>query len=126
MIKNLSGVIIWTDNLEKLASFYQGFLGLEPHSVREDFIAFQWKLNGIEIRLSLGRHSSVHHSNKDPFRCMLNFDVINIEQIANDLKSRGVKFLREPEKEHWGGWVATFEDIDGNILQLIEQPLNRQ
>ena len=126
MIRNLSGVIIWTDNLEQLASFYQEVLGLEPHSVRENFIAFRWKIDGREIRFNIGKHSSVRGKNADRFRFMTNFDVDNIKQIASSLKSKGVEFLREPEREHWGGWVATFEDTDGNILQLIEQPPERR
>ena len=126
MIRNLSGVIIWTDNLEKLAYFYQEVLGLEPHSVRENFIAFRWKINDQEIRFSIGKHSSVRGGNTDRFRFMTNFDVDDIKQIATNLKSKGVEFLREPEQEHWGGWVATFEDTDGNILQLIEQPTERR
>ena len=101
-------------------------LGLEPHSVRENFIAFRWKINDQEIRFSIGTHSSVKGRNTDRFRFMTNFDVDDIKQISSSLKSKGVEFLREPEQEHWGGWVATFEDPDGNILQLIEQPPERR
>tara|TARA_B110000116_G_scaffold262461_1_gene267779 strand:+ start:2879 stop:3046 length:168 start_codon:yes stop_codon:yes gene_type:complete len=53
---------------------------------------------------------------------MLNFDVKDIENFANSLKHNGVKFLREPEEEHWGGWVCTFQDPDGNTIQLLQQP----
>ena len=126
MIRNLSGVIIWTDNLEELAHFYQEVLDLEPHSVRENFIAFRWKINDQEIRFNIGKHSSVRGKNTDRFRFITNFDVDNIKQITSSLKSKGVEFLREPEQEHWGGGVATFEDSDVNILQLIEQPPERR
>jgi len=27
-----------------------------------------------------------------------------------------------PEREHWGGWIATLQDPDGNILQLLQLP----
>jgi predicted enzyme related to lactoylglutathione lyase len=53
---------------------------------------------------------------------MLNFDVKDIKIFANSLKRNGVKFLREPEEEHWGGWVCTFQDPDGNTIQLLQQP----
>ena len=50
----------------------------------------------------------------------------NIEKSLYDswnrnLKSLGVKFLWVPEKENWGGWVATFLDPDNNVIQLIQQ-----
>ncbi len=28
--------------------------------------------------------------------------------------------LLKPEQESWGGWVATFKDPDGNVLQLLQ------
>ena len=51
---------------------------------------------------------------------MVNFSVGNIQDCYTNLTEKGVVFLREPEKETWGGWVATFNDPDGNILQLLQ------
>jgi predicted enzyme related to lactoylglutathione lyase len=33
-----------------------------------------------------------------------------------------VDFTRAPAREEWGGWVATFADPDGNVLQLMQLP----
>ena len=41
MIDGVVGVIIWTDNLERLVGFYRDTLGLTPHSVQEGFVAFK-------------------------------------------------------------------------------------
>ena len=38
------------------------------------------------------------------------------------MQANGVEFIRPPEQEHWGGWVATFKDPDGNILQMLQFP----
>ena len=118
MIEGIVGVIIWTDNLERLVTFYRDTLGLTPHSVRPHFVAFRWG----EMRLSLGKHAKVSGPSKDPYRIMINLGVENIHQAYELLAGRGVRFLRPPEQEHWGGWVATFLDPDGNILQLLQQP----
>ena len=53
---------------------------------------------------------------------MVNLGVADIRQVHKTLAARGVDFIRRPEKEHWGGWVATFSDPDGNVLQLLQQP----
>ena len=53
---------------------------------------------------------------------MINFDVNEIDEIIKNLKVKNVEVLRNPEKEHWGGFVATFKDPDGNIIQLLQQP----
>lgn len=118
MIEGISGVIIWTDDVDRLVTFYQHVLELEPNSVRQDFVSFKWG----DIRLGIGKHSKVKKFTTEPFRIMVNLGVKDIQTTCRILKDRGVKFLRLPEKEHWGGWVGTFTDPDGNILQLLQQP----
>lgn len=118
MVQGVAGVIIWTDDLERLLAFYRDTLGLTPHSVRPGFVAFRWG----EMRLSIGAHSQVTGQARDPYRIMINLAVNDIHKAYETLCARGVKFLRPPEKEHWGGWVSTFADPDGNILQLLQQP----
>ena len=118
MIENVVGVIIWTEDLERLATFYQEVVGLTPHSVQPTFISYRFG----EMRFSLGVHEKVSGPSRDPYRVMINLGVTEIHQVYERLKERGVAFIRPPEQEHWGGWVATFQDPDGNILQLLQQP----
>ncbi len=118
MIDGVAGVILWTDDVERLAAFYMDALGLTPHSVRPDFVAFSFG----ETRLSIGRHDGVSGKARDPYRVMVNLAVTDIQQVYTRLQDKGVSFIRPPELERWGGWVATFQDPDGNILQLLQQP----
>ncbi|MCI0438216.1 MAG: VOC family protein [Chloroflexi bacterium] len=112
------GVIIWTDDLERLTAFYRDALELPVHSVRPHFVAFEWG----RMRFSIGAHAEVKGRTREPRRMMINFGVSDIHKAYETLKSRGVSFIRPPEQEHWGGWVATFTDPDGNTLQLLQQP----
>ena len=116
MIEGVAGVIIWTDRLEEMSAFYRNSLGLEPHSVRPDFVAFRWG----DVRLSIGAHTLVKGGAKDPYRIMVNLSVRDIHSYYKDALGRGVRFVRPPEQEHWGGYVATLEDPDGNLVQLLE------
>ena len=118
MVQGVVGVIIWTDDLDRLSAFYRDTLGLTPHSVRPDFIVFEWG----DMRLSIGKHGQVHGRAADPYRVMVNLGVSDIHGVHQSLTARGVSFIRPPEQEHWGGWVATFADPDGNVLQLLQQP----
>ena len=104
MIEGVAGVVIWTSELMKMVEFYQGKLGLEPHSIKPDFVSFKWG----QMRLGLGIHGQVTGASKD------------IENEYSRLTSQGIIFIRKPEKEHWGGRIATFSDPDGNILQLMQ------
>ena len=121
MIDGVIGVIIWTDNLDRMVEFYRDTLRLTPHSVRPKFVAFKWG----DMRLSIGTHDEVSGQTSEPYRIMVNLGVDDIQSVHRTLEGRGVKFDREPEQEHWGGWVATFRDPDGNTLQLLEQPPDR-
>lgn len=117
MIQDIVGVILWTENLEAMARFYRDVLGLQEHSRHRDFIAFEVRPG---MRLNIGRHSQVRGKARDPYRIMVNLGVRDIHAVYEELSRRGVSFLRLPEREHWGGWVATFQDPDGNILQLLQ------
>jgi predicted enzyme related to lactoylglutathione lyase len=118
MITGVAGIIIWTENLERLFTFYRDTLGLTPHSVRPHFIAFKWG----DMRLSLGKHRNVSGPARDPYRIMINLEVQHIHEMSASLMRQDVTFLKPPTQEEWGGWVATFLDPDGNILQLMQQP----
>ena len=118
MIEGVAGVVIWTEDLQKLLTFYRDILGFSPHSVRPNFVAFKWG----DMRLSIGEHSEVRGRTSDPYRIMVNLAVQDIHAQYRRLSDKGVEFIRPPEKEHWGGWVCTFSDPDGNVLQLLQQP----
>lgn len=118
VIERIAGVTIWTEHLEQLAAFYRDVLDLTVHSVQPDFIAFD--LGGA--RFNIGRHSQVSGPAADPYRVMINLGTDDIHAAHERLRSGGVEFIRPPEREHWGGWVATFRDPDGNILQLLQLP----
>ena len=116
MITGVIGVTIWTDGMERMFSFYNDVLRLPLHSRHEDFIAFELG----EVRFNIGRHSEVSGPSKDPFRFMPHLGVDDIHAEARRLTEAGVEFIRRPEQESWGGWVATFKDPDGNVLQLLQ------
>lgn len=40
-------------------------------------------------------------------------------QDYNNMRAKGVKFIREPQKQEYG-WVAVFEDLYGNLWDLLQ------
>lgn len=118
MIYGINGVIIWTQNLDKLLSFYTEILGLQLNSNHGDFVSFKWG----NMRLNIGTHSEIFGVNKEPNRLMINLEVDDIQNEFSQLESKGVIFISQPTRQRWGGWVCTFLDPDQNILQLLEMP----
>ena len=105
-IEGLAGVLVWTaaDRFPAMARFYRDTLGLIPRSDKPDFINFDWS----GVRLSVGVHAEVRGASREPWRIMLNLTVADIRSEHARLTRAGVPFTRAPEREEWGGWVATF------------------
>ena len=119
-IDGLAGVLIWTEaqRFPAMARFYRDTLGLATRSAKGDFVNFDWS----GVRLSVGVHERVHGVSRDSLRIMINLAVADIHVVHERLARAGVVFTRAPEREDWGGWVATFADPDGNVLQLMQLP----
>jgi predicted enzyme related to lactoylglutathione lyase len=117
-ITGIAGVIIWTEpeRYSAMAQFYRDIVGLTPRSDRDGFINFEWG----RTRLTIARHSSVEGPSQDPLRTMVNLDVPDIHRVHERLVAAGVEFSRPPEREPWGGWIATFNDPDDNTVQLMQ------
>lgn len=52
----------------------------------------------------------------------LSLKVPNIYESYERLVSSGVEFLDPPEQQPWGGWLASFKDVDSNILTIVQSP----
>jgi len=119
-VQGLAGVLIWTEpeRFAAMARFYRDRLGLVPRSDKADFINFDWK----GVRLSISVHDRVRGESRDPFRIMVNLAVDDLAAMHARLAASGVIFARPPEREDWGGRVATLLDPDGNLVQLFQLP----
>jgi catechol 2,3-dioxygenase-like lactoylglutathione lyase family enzyme len=52
----------------------------------------------------------------------LSFTVEDAEAKHRELEAIGVRFTGLPEKQFWGGVLATFQDPSGNELQIVQHP----
>ena len=114
------GVILGVDpdRFDTIREFYVETLGLPLRVDRPGHINFQWG----DVRLTISAHSEVNGLSGEPRRTMLNLADERSQAVAARLREAGVTFIREPSAEPWGGSIATFEDPDGNTLQLMQRP----
>lgn len=118
-LKKISATLIWSENYQALASWYKEKLGA---TVIEELTLSNDTGTGLsmgESYLWIGKHSEVKGKNKDPFRIMFNISVDSVEETYKELVSKGVNFIAKPFLAPTGKYFATFEDLDGNILQFI-------
>lgn len=120
MFKNISDVIIWSQDYRKLAKWYEEKLGLkkigEVNHPEDKCIGYKVG----EVELWIGYHDKVKGKNKEKYRIMHNFVVDSVLDVYEYLVKKGVKFIAKPFKAPtFDKYFATFEDIEGNIMQLI-------
>lgn len=120
MMKDISTILIWSEDYRKLANWYTEKLDLqvlkELDHPDDTGIAFQVG----NVLLWIGQHSQVKGKNKDIHRHMFNFVVDSVTETYKELEKRGVKFLATPFKAPtMDKYFATFYDLDDNLVQLI-------
>src|SRR5256885_1065603 len=98
MMKNISAVLIWSEDYRALADWYREKLGLtvssELNHPDDTGVAFQVG----NVLLWIGKHSQVKGLNKDIHRHMFNFDVDSVSETYTTLVSKGVSFYAKPFK----------------------------
>lgn len=52
----------------------------------------------------------------------LSFKVEDVAAKCKELQALDVRFTGLPEKQFWGGILATFQDPSGNQLQIVQLP----
>jgi catechol 2,3-dioxygenase-like lactoylglutathione lyase family enzyme len=120
VLGEIAGVMIFTDDVSRLVSFYRDKLGLTVAEDNGKSVMFATPQPG-GTQLAIESHSEVSGRSKEPDRIMINLRVEDCRKLYGELKNRGVEFAAEPYEDPDGAYVvATFRDPDGNTLQLVE------
>ena len=122
MIRKIDGFNLSSENPRVLAEFYQKIVGLgkpeEAEMGDEGEEVFWWDLDGCQLIIL--HHSEVSGKNSQPGRMMVNFEVSNIEEEVKKVADAGAKKIQDIYHIEGYGYVATFEDPDGNYFQLVQ------
>jgi predicted enzyme related to lactoylglutathione lyase len=100
----------------RLGAFYRDVVGLPVQEGMGDW-AF---VIGPGTTLGIDGHSEVHGRAKDPARILIDLWVDDVAAEQKRLEGQAISFLRSSGKEYWGGIISTFEDPDGNYIQLMQ------
>lgn len=126
MIKGLDSVLIGSENPKALADFYKDKVGLKLEDEIEygekGEAGFMFKVGSTG--LTILPHGEVKGKNANPARIMLNIEVDDEEKEVKRLKDAGVKVIAQIYHVEGYGYIATFEDVDGNYFQLVQVKAN--
>ncbi|OGM21695.1 hypothetical protein A2714_05350 [Candidatus Woesebacteria bacterium RIFCSPHIGHO2_01_FULL_38_9] len=123
MIRGLDSITLFSGNAKKLAEFYEKKVGLKNTGVYEmgdkgeEAYMYEFKKGS---GFSILDNSKVKGKNKNPERFLFNLEVDDIKKEVPRLKKAGVKVVAEIYHVEGYGWLATFEDLDGNYFQLVQ------
>jgi catechol 2,3-dioxygenase-like lactoylglutathione lyase family enzyme len=119
---NLNTARVFVRDIALARRFYADALGLKAHA--QDSASGWCVLNAGNCELVLeavARDAPAERQALVGRVTGLSFLVPNLHVAHQDLKSRGVVFTAAPERQFWGGTVASFRDPDGNQFQLVQR-----
>lgn len=118
----LSAIRLFVHELGAARRFYESTLGLRVQQAGAGYCTFDL---GANVSLVL---ESVDPDAPEDDQALVgrfsgvSFAVTDIQVAYRQLQAGGVFFSGAPERQAWGGWLATFEDPAGNQLQIVQHP----
>jgi catechol 2,3-dioxygenase-like lactoylglutathione lyase family enzyme len=114
MIKSVWGVTLSVSDLKEAIAFYEKTLGLNKKYEYSSYAGFQ--CGGVEVGLTVVKKEKGHIAGAPSIQ----FLVDSVDAVYEELRKKGVDFVRSPHDEPWGGREAGFLDPDGNLLEVVQ------
>lgn len=107
----VGSILIGSERADELKDWYRKTFDI--HEDEDGALAFG------PIRLFVFPHNEIHGTASEPARIMINIHAEDARALEADLKSRGVRFIRDVSEEPFG-LLGTIADLDGNYLQILQ------
>jgi catechol 2,3-dioxygenase-like lactoylglutathione lyase family enzyme len=121
-------VTLGVSDFKKSVEFYSQILGWKPASASNDDIAF-FQAGGIVFaiypREKLAEDALIPPEGSGFSGITLAYNARNeaeVDEIIADLKSKGVRIVKEPQKVFWGGYSSYFADPDDYRWEVAYNP----
>ena len=127
MNQHLHIVTLGVKDLEVSKKFYAETLGWNIARPQEGVAFFQagGVLLGLFPREELAKDALVSAEGSGFQSIALAYNTqseAEVDEIIRDLKSKGVKILKEPQKVFWGGYHSYFADPDDYLWEVAYNP----
>ena len=118
---NLCTARVFVRDLAQARRFYAETLGLKPvaGSLEHGYCVFD--TGGFELVVESVSNDAPQEDQALVGRFTgLSFTVADVQQTYRSLAAAGVEFTGAPERQFWGGILATLKDPAGNELQVVQ------
>lgn len=128
MFRKVEAMVIFVQDMARCKAFYQDILKLEVKESEPDATGFSigdqyFLLLEVSAAARMVSEEALEFQIGGP-RGFLAASVENIDSAYEELKARGLHFLRPPADQSWGLRTAYFTDPEGNIWE-INQPVEK-
>jgi predicted enzyme related to lactoylglutathione lyase len=119
---HLAAVRIFVTDLTRSASWYETVVGTAPSAgaPHTGFVVFD--VGPHLVLETVDSDSEIPASELIGRFTGLSFAVTEVEATVEALTEHGVSVAGPPERQSWGGTLATLDDPDGNQIQLVQYP----
>jgi uncharacterized protein len=128
MQQRLTLITLGVSDLQRSKKFYEECFGWTPLPASNEHIIF-FQLNGLQLALfpdtALSEDAGVSPKGNGFRKFSLAHNLKSekdVDALIADLKSKGVKILKEPQKVFWGGYSSYVEDPDGILWEFAFNP----
>lgn len=111
---------VYVTNLARSTEFFQSTLGLDLQHADPEFGYASFDAGPIRMGIAQIDPADSEQGKLVGRQTGLGFAVDDLNTHHAHLASRGVVFSMAPSKQPWGGFMAMFEDPDGNVFYLDE------
>src|SRR5689334_16110178 len=120
-------ITLGVKDLEKSKNFYAETLGWRISRPQEGIVFFQ--AGGVVLALypreELAADAMTSSRSSGFSGVTLAYNATSeaeVDEIIRDLKAKGVKIIKEPQKVFWGGYSSYFADPDGFCWEVAYNP----
>lgn len=128
MNQHLHLITLGVEDLGKSRKFYTEILGWKPSSASNEGVVF-FQAGGVVLGLyprdKLAEDALVSPEGSGFSGTTLAYNArseVEVDEIIADLKAKGVKIVKEPQKVFWGGYSSYFADPDDYLWEVAYNP----
>ena len=128
MEQRITFITLGVNNLQTSIDFYENKFGWKRSTMSTGDIVF-FELNGFSLSLypreELAKDATVDSSGNGFKGFTLAHNVGSekeVDELIDDLRKKGVKIVKEPQKVFWGGYSSYVADPDGNLWEIAFNP----
>lgn len=128
MKQHLHLITLGVRDFEKSKKFYTETLGWKPSSASQEDAAF-FQAGGVVLaiypREKLAEDAMTSPAGNGFSGITLAYNAQSeseVDEIIRDLKAKGVKIVKEPQKVFWGGYSSYFADPDEYHWEVAYNP----